>query len=46
MDIEGRLRLTVKRAESDELLWMTSRAGAPWPLPQVVKQRELLLEAF
>ena len=29
IDIEGRVSLTVKRAESDELLLMTSTAGAP-----------------
>lgn len=36
IDLEGRLGLTVKRAEPDELLLMTSTAGAPLPLPQVV----------
>jgi hypothetical protein len=36
IDIEGRLRLLVKRAESDELLGMTGTASAPLPASQVV----------
>src|SRR5512132_3613552 len=39
-DVEGRLSLTVKRAKSDELLLMTSTAGAPLATPQIVQQRE------
>ena len=46
IDIEGRLGLMVKRTESDELLPMSSTAGAPLPAAQVVQQREVLLEAF
>jgi len=36
IDIEGWLGLPVKRAEADELLLMTSTAGAPVPSSQVV----------
>jgi len=46
IDLEGRLSLVVKRAESDELLLMTGTAGAPSPPPQVVQQRQLLFEVF
>jgi hypothetical protein len=46
VDIKGRFRFAVERAESNELLLLTSTAGAPLPSPQVVQQRELLFEVF
>jgi hypothetical protein len=46
IDIEGRSGFLMKRAESDELVLLTSPAGAPLPSPKVVQQGQLLFEVI
>jgi hypothetical protein len=46
IDIEGRFGFLMQRAESDELVLLTSPAGAPLPSPQVVQQGQLLFEVI
>src|SRR5215467_1270387 len=46
VDIEGRSSLGVQRTESNELEAMTRRPGDPILLPQVIEQRQALLDFF
>ncbi len=44
VDIEGRASFPVQRTEADELVAVSGRPGDPVLLPQIIEQRQALLE--